>query len=337
MPGSPKLLLPESNFSPEPASSAAEFNLAPSSGGCGEWTWRWTPTACAALGDPQCPQRPGTGWELRARREANATLRTALASKTCLADAWNNLGAALKDQGEIEEAAACLENAVRLQPENHAFHSNLVFVQHYRVGTTPVNLLGVARRWNDVHAAALESRQQPARQVAAAERLRIAYVSGNFAGRTVQALFTVPLLPRDHAPIPRLCAIRDVTDPDAVTGCLRAAADRWRDIAGLADEQVAEIIRQDGIDVLVDLTGTFPHVAQPASGFCPQTGASSGHLAWLPRHHRPDRDGLPLARSIGWSPTVPATPATQSLPIGRPRLWCYAPLTEAPLSIRSRL
>ena len=95
--------------------------------------------------------------------EAIASLRSALAQRPVFADAWNNLGAALKDQGKIEEAAACLENAVRLQPENHAFHSNLVFVQHYRVGATPVDLLGVARRWNGVHAAALESRQQPAR------------------------------------------------------------------------------------------------------------------------------------------------------------------------------
>ena len=48
----------------------------------------------------------------------------ALAERPSFADAWNNLGAALKDQGQIEQAVACLDNAVRLQPENAGFHSN---------------------------------------------------------------------------------------------------------------------------------------------------------------------------------------------------------------------
>ncbi len=43
--------------------------------------------------------------------------------------------------------------------------------------------------------------------------------------------------------------------PDAVTARFRALADHWRDIAGLDDATVAELIRRDGIDVLVDLTG----------------------------------------------------------------------------------
>ena len=46
-----------------------------------------------------------------------------------------------------------------------------------------------------------------------------------------------------------------VATPDAVTERFRAIAEHWRNIDGLDDAAVAELVRQDGIDVLVDLTG----------------------------------------------------------------------------------
>ena len=51
----------------------------------------------------------------------------------------------------------------------------------------------------------------------------------------------------------------DLATPDAVTTRLRANCDEWRDVAGLSDEWLAEVVRQDRIDVLVDLAGHMPH------------------------------------------------------------------------------
>jgi len=42
--------------------------------------------------------------------------------------------------------------------------------------------------------------------------------------------------------------------PGAVGDRLRASADKWRAIRGLSEEEVAKQIREDGIDVLVDIT-----------------------------------------------------------------------------------
>ena len=44
-----------------------------------------------------------------------------------------------------------------------------------------------------------------------------------------------------------------VPRPDEMTGQLQAYADAWRNIVGISDEQAAEMIRQDRIDILVDL------------------------------------------------------------------------------------
>ena len=57
----------------------------------------------------------------------------------------------------------------------------------------------------------------------------------------------------DHENFEIVC-YADVVRPDGVTQRLRTYADAWRSIVGLNDEQVAEEIRRDRIDILVDLT-----------------------------------------------------------------------------------
>jgi predicted O-linked N-acetylglucosamine transferase (SPINDLY family) len=47
----------------------------------------------------------------------------------------------------------------------------------------------------------------------------------------------------------------DVRGGDACTERFRAGADGWRDIAGQSDQQVAQQVRDDRIDILVDLAG----------------------------------------------------------------------------------
>jgi predicted O-linked N-acetylglucosamine transferase (SPINDLY family) len=57
----------------------------------------------------------------------------------------------------------------------------------------------------------------------------------------------------DHQDFEIIC-YSAVTLPDAFTARMRGHADVWRDIAGLTDEQIVELVRADAIDVLVDLT-----------------------------------------------------------------------------------
>ncbi len=47
----------------------------------------------------------------------------------------------------------------------------------------------------------------------------------------------------------------EVTDPDATTDRFRALADHWRNTIGLSDAAMADLVRRDQIDVLVDLAG----------------------------------------------------------------------------------
>jgi predicted O-linked N-acetylglucosamine transferase (SPINDLY family) len=68
------------------------------------------------------------------------------------------------------------------------------------------------------------------------------------------ARFTLPILKwHDRGKFEAYCYASGATR-DAVTDRLRQYADQWRDVAGLSDERLAELIREERIDILVDLT-----------------------------------------------------------------------------------
>ena len=83
-------------------------------------------------------------------------------------------------------------------------------------------------------------------------RLKIGYVSPNFWGHC-QAFFTVPLFSNHDRENFEIHCYSDVKVPDATTGRLRGWANSWRNIVGMSDDKVAEMIRDDRIDILVDL------------------------------------------------------------------------------------
>jgi len=66
--------------------------------------------------------------------------------------------------------------------------------------------------------------------------------------------FLLPLFEKhDHSRFEIICYSTGAV-PDAVTARLAAAADTWREVAGFPDEKLAQLIRSDGIDILVDLS-----------------------------------------------------------------------------------
>ena len=91
-------------------------------------------------------------------------------------------------------------------------------------------------------------------QPLAGRRLRIGYVSADFREHPVPYFLEPILACHDHERVEVFC-YADVPQPDATTKRLRAHADVWRSLVGLSDAQAATVIRQDDIDILVDLAG----------------------------------------------------------------------------------
>jgi len=115
-------------------------------------------------------------------------------------------------------------------------------------------LLEENRQWDTRYAAPLKAEIRPfANDRSPNRRLRIGYVSADFR-KSVNAHFTITLLSHQDREQFEIYGYSGAPESDAVTARHQAQADVWRPIASLSDEAVAEQIRADGIDILMDLT-----------------------------------------------------------------------------------
>jgi protein O-GlcNAc transferase len=163
-----------------------------------------------------------------------------------------NLGNALLARGRLREAEAAYREALALRPDHARACSNLLLSLEYRSDLSPEDLFREHLAYDAVvrHAPAPPHANRPDPE----RRLRVGYVSADFRGHSVSCFLAHVLEAHDRGPLEVFC-YSNSRQADAITARIRAASDGWRETYALADDDVAELIRQDGIDVLVDLAG----------------------------------------------------------------------------------
>jgi protein O-GlcNAc transferase len=165
-----------------------------------------------------------------------------------------NLGAAYKDQGRLDEAVDCLRRALVMKPGLVEARSNLVYAHSFSPGCDAAAIYEEARSWDRCHAAPLAGSVEPHRNDRSPDRrLRVGYVSPDFRNHC-QSFFTVPLFSSHDRENYEIVCYSDVVRGDHITERLRSHADLWRITIGLTHVRLAQQIRADGIDILVDLT-----------------------------------------------------------------------------------
>jgi len=87
-------------------------------------------------------------------------------------------------------------------------------------------------------------------------KLRIGYLSSDLRNHPTGVIMLPLLSGHDRENVEIFC-YADVAQPDAMTARFQGAVDHWQSVTGRTDGQVAEMIRADGIDVLVSLCGHF--------------------------------------------------------------------------------
>jgi protein O-GlcNAc transferase len=183
--------------------------------------------------------------------EASASLDQALQVDPRHAGALNNQGILLLDLGRPREAIESYRQALAVEhtPDRH---SNLIFALNFDPDANAEVLAAERSRWHQQYAApfVLEGHantRDPDR------RLRIGYLSSHFRRHAATYAFACPILHRDRDQFEAVCYA--IGPSDDVGDQLRASADRWRQVDGRSDQDVAGMIRADGIDILVDLVG----------------------------------------------------------------------------------
>ena len=171
------------------------------------------------------------------------------------AEAYNNLGFAYQDQNKYMLAINNYLRALKLKPDFYKAHSNLLFCMNYAPELNVQNNFKEHQNWAQQHAIPLADKILPHANNPAPDRtLRIGYVSPDFRFHSV-AYFIEPLFREYSRDKFITIAYSDTVQPDSMTEKLQSLVDNWRNIAGMSDEQVAELVRKDTIDILVDLTG----------------------------------------------------------------------------------
>jgi len=237
-----------------------------------------------------------------------------------------NLGNVQKDIGAMEAAIGSFRRALELDPGDAVTHSNLAYAVCFLPGFSPAQILRENLDWDRAHG---QAPTWPAHPNAPdpGRRLRIGYVSPDFREHC-QSLFTLPLLANhDHGRFEIAC-YASVPRPDAITRRIRSHADLWRDTAGMADADVADLVRADRIDILVDLTmhmsnnrpGVFARRPAPVQAAWLAYPGTTGLSAMDYRLTDPYLD--PPGEHDDWYSETSIRLADT--------FWCYDPLTAEP-------
>jgi predicted O-linked N-acetylglucosamine transferase (SPINDLY family) len=208
---------------------------------------------------------------------AAAIYREALEIKPDYVDAHINLGGVLNEQWQLDAALASLRQALKFAPDSLNAHSNLLFVLNYHPDMSGEEIFAAYADCERLIALPLRSEWRAHGNNKDAERrLRIGYVSPDFRRHSCR-FFIEPLLANHDRSRFEVLAYAELAKEDDWSARYKGYVDHWRPTKGLSDEELAERIREDGIDILIELAG---HTANNRLGVFARKPAPVS-LSWL--------------------------------------------------------
>ena len=281
--------------------------------------------------------------------QATASFSVALAFRPAFPEAWSNLGNAFKDQGLLDKAFAAYRMALTHQADYAGAHSNLLMAQHYAEECGNADFLAAALDWAGRHGASGSPRVFAAPEHAD-RPLRVGYVSGDFNSHPVGYFLEGVLAAHDRASVIAICYANN-SRSDALTDRLKKAADGWREIVGVGDDAVEALVRQDGIDILVDLSGhtaanrlaLFARRVAPVQvtwlGYFGTTGLRTMDWILADRHVVPPGEERFFTEAVWRLPGsyLCFTPPAEDIPVGPPPLLATGIVTFGCFNNRTKI
>ncbi|HEX6244825.1 MAG TPA: tetratricopeptide repeat protein [Polyangiales bacterium] len=185
---------------------------------------------------------------------AIAVLERALALAPDDAGVHTNLGLAWSALGRHERALVSLESAVALAPREPLYHDNLLLLLHYASDVPRETIAEAHRRYGRVMASVSRLGPPGVARARTGRALRVGFVSADFRRHSV-AFFLEPLLAAFDRDRFVLVAYSDVRQEDEVTQRIAPQFAAFQRVAGMDDRALAQQVRADAIDVLIDLSG----------------------------------------------------------------------------------
>ncbi|MGB4057320.1 MAG: tetratricopeptide repeat protein, partial [Alphaproteobacteria bacterium] len=165
----------------------------------------------------------------------------------------SNLSGAYKNLGKLEEAIEYNRRAVSLATNKSWIHSNLLLAMIYASFISPDEVMKEAQKFGAKADGLLRTRKI-IRDLNPERKLRIGYVTSDFTDHAVNYFFE-PLLKTHDRNSFKIFAYANVEIEDAVTERLKQEFDHWCDIKLMDDDEAANLIEKDEIDILIDISG----------------------------------------------------------------------------------
>ncbi|KML20291.1 MULTISPECIES: tetratricopeptide repeat protein [Burkholderia] len=193
---------------------------------------------------------------LRRTDEALAACRRAVELAPGAAAPCGTLGFVLLELGATQEAIGWLRRAIEINPTDSVTHSSMLFSIAHSTEFDPQALVAEHRKFGKRYdnqkrkrAAVFSNPRDPAR------KLQVGFVSGDLFSHAV-ASYAVPVIEHLAAdPGIAMHFYHNHFEEDHTSERFKAHATTWRNVAGMSDSAFLERVRNDGIDIVIDLSG----------------------------------------------------------------------------------
>lgn len=170
------------------------------------------------------------------------------------ADAYFTMASIYLARGDHRKAVAACRESLRIRPRFHKAHSNLLLILNYSAAHDAERMYSEHICWGETHTLSGTGPTQFSNIRKRERRLRVGYISPDFYRHSVSFFFE-PLIANHASDTVEIFCYSDVKNPDEITERLTRLSDHWQSISSMDDEQLIQQIKEDGIDILVDLTG----------------------------------------------------------------------------------
>ncbi|MCZ0928780.1 tetratricopeptide repeat protein [Vreelandella janggokensis] len=166
---------------------------------------------------------------------------------------WNNLGNVYNAIGDLDKGLESYWKAHLVNPQAPGPFSNIITTYHYHPDKKGREITALCKQWeskflSSFTALSISKLNDPQK------RLKVGLISDGFRGHPVGRMITSAL---EHVSKKQIAFYFYSTNnaSDGITERLKSIAEQWMSVQPLKDQQVAEQIVNDDIDILIDLAG----------------------------------------------------------------------------------
>ncbi|WVZ91664.1 hypothetical protein U9M48_037807 [Paspalum notatum var. saurae] len=201
----------------------------------------------------------GVVYTVQGKMDAAASMiEKAIIANPTYAEAYNNLGVLYRDAGSITSAIQAYERCLQIDPDSRNAGQNRLLAMNYIDEGSDDKLYEAHREWGKRFMKLYPQHTSWDNLKVADRPLIIGYVSPDYFTHSVSYFIEAPLTHHDYTNC-KVVVYSGVVKADAKTLRFKDKVLKkgglWRDIYGIDEKRVASLVREDEVDILVELTG----------------------------------------------------------------------------------